>query len=663
MSKKVKVASNKLALNTLRVLPIDMTNNAKSGHPGIALGAAPIVYTLYKNHLISNPKEPKWINRDRFVLSAGHGSSMLYAILHLAGYDLSLDDLKNFRQLGSKTPGHPEYGYSDGVDATTGPLAQGLAQAVGMALAEQAVQAQYEEGHELVNHYTYCLVGDGCLSEGLSQEAISLAGHQRLNKLIVFYDANNITLDGDLDLSFSENVELRFLASNWNVIKVKDGNNLGAINRAIKKAKKSKDYPTLIIVSTVIGYGSPLQGTAKVHGSPLGKEDGEKTKAFLKHNYPEFSVAEEVYELFRQTFVARGELAYKAWQDNLKVYANKHQKDYEVFLDASNRDVNKYLVKEYVKPEVGKSLATRSASGLILNDLHEQVPFIMGGSADVASSVMTKINKGTNFSPLNRGGRNLNFGVREFAMAKIQNGMLLHGGLVTYAGSFLIFSDYLKSGVRAAAYSHLPAIYLFSHDSPLLGEDGLTHQPIEQLATLRSIPNLNVLRPCDYTETYGAWTIALESKETPTALILSRQGLKEQANSDRHLVAKGAYIISKEVKELMATIIATGSEVDLALEAQALLLEKHIDVRVVSMPSMNLFLKQTSRYQNNTIGVSKDKVVAVEILSTFGWHRFAETVMGVDQFGVSAPMNDVIKHFKFTAKRLASLVEKVAKKD
>lgn len=662
MSKKVKVASNKLAINTLRSLPLDMTNKAKSGHPGIALGAAPIVYALFKDHIVSNPKEPKWVNRDRFVLSAGHGSSLLYTMFHLGGYDVSLDDLKAYRQLLSNTPGHPENLYTEAVDATTGPLGQGLAQAVGLAMAEQAVQAQYEEGKELVDHYTYCLVGDGCLSEGLSQEAISLAGHQRLNKLIVLYDANDITLDGDLELSFSENVELRFLASNWNVIKVKDGNNYRAITRAISKAKNSKDYPTLIIIKTVIGYGSPNQGTSKVHGSPLGVEDAQITKAFLKHDYPEFFVPEEVYELFRQTFIKRGQLAHEAWKTNLKDYQTRHPKDHEIFFDALGHNHEKYLTKPYVKPEVGSLLATRSASGQILNELHEQLPYLIGGSADVAGSVMTKINKGSDFHPLNRKGRNINFGIREFGMASAQNGMLLHGGLKTYVGSFFIFSDYMKSGIRTSAYSNLPAIYLFSHDSVLLGEDGLTHQPVEQLAGLRSMPNLTVIRPADYSETYGAWQIALHSKDSPTALILSRQGLPELEASKPELVEKGAYIVSKEKKELMATIIACGSEVSLALEAQKLLLEKKIDVRVVSMPSTELFLKQRPKYQKDTIGVTKDKVVAVEILSSLGWYRFADTVMSNDNFGLSAPMKDVIKHLNFTARRLAATVEKVIKK-
>ena len=652
---------DQLAVSAIRAMCIDVTNKSKSGHPGMPLGSAPILYTLYKNHLVANPHDPNWVNRDRFVLSAGHASALLYTMLHVTGFDLSLDDLKSFRQIDSRTPGHPEYRHTKGVEATTGPLGQGLAQAVGMALAEQAVQAQYPEGHKLVNHYTYCLTGDGCLNEGISQEAISFAGHQRLNKLILIYDANKVILDGNLDTAFSENVELRFLASNWNVIKVKDGNDMDAIDRAIRKAKKSTDYPTLIIVNTVIGYGSPNQGTSKVHGNPLGVEDGKKTKEFYGYNYPDFTIPKEVYQLMRDTFEKRSVNAYQKWKQIRDEYKDKHEDAYRLFEHAFKGDVTNYIYNNVPKVDVGSADSTRSISGHILNELHNTIPFIMGGSADVASSVMTKINKGLDFTPECRAGRNIHFGIREFAMAAIQNGMLLHGGLKTYAGSFLVFSDYMKSAIRTAAISRLPAIYLFSHDSIALGEDGPTHQPIEHLAMLRSIPNMRVIRPCDNAETYGAWRIALKSKETPTAIILSRQGLPEMEGSSLEAVSKGGYVLSREKDKVMATIIATGSEVALAVKAQKILLEKKIDVRVVSMPSIGLFEAQDAEYKKNTLAVSKDKIVVVEMLSAFGWYRYADTVMGIDEFGASAPMADAVKKFNFTPEHLVSLVEKIAK--
>ncbi len=652
---------DQLSVSAIRAMCIDITNKSKSGHPGMPLGSAPILYTLYKNHLVANPHDVNWINRDRFVLSAGHASALLYTMLHVAGYDMSIEDLKAFRQLNSITPGHPEYRHTKGVEATTGPLGQGIAQAVGMALAEQAVQAQHVDGKKLVNHYTYCLSGDGCLNEGISQEAISFAGHQRLNKLILLYDANQVMLDGDLSTAFSENVELRFLASNWNVIKVKDGNDIDAIDKAIRKAKKSTDYPTLIIINTIIGYGSAKQGTSKVHGNPLGVEDGQKAKDFYGYAYPEFTIPQEVYDIFKNTFEKRGVEEYQKWKNARDEYKDKYPNEYRVFEHAFKGDVTNYIYNNISKVDVGSSDSTRSISGHILNELHNTIPFIMGGSADVASSVMTKINKGSDFTPACREGRNIHFGIREFAMAAIQNGMLLHGGLKTYAGSFLVFSDYMKSAIRTAAISRLPAIYLFSHDSIALGEDGPTHQPIEHLAMLRSIPNVRVIRPCDNAETYGAWRIALKSKETPTAIILSRQGLPEMEGSTLEGVAKGGYIVSKEKEKLMATIIATGSEVSLAVKAQKQLLDKKIDVRVVSMPSIGLFEAQEADYKKNTIGVSKDKVVVVEMLSTFGWYRYADTVMGVDEFGASAPMADIIKKFNFTSERLVSLVEKIVK--
>jgi transketolase len=650
---------DKLAVSAIRSMCIDVVNKAKSGHPGMALGSAPILYTLFGKHLVSDPKNPMWVNRDRFVLSAGHASSLLYTMLHVTGYELSLDDLKSFRQLGSLTPGHPEFKHTKGVDATSGPLGQGIAQAVGMAMAERAVAAQYKDGAKIMDHYTYVLCGDGCLQEGLSQEAISLAGHQRLNKLILIYDSNNVTLDGGLDLSFSENVKQRFLASEWDVLEVKDGNDVDAIDEALAKAKLSKDKPTLIIVQTVIGFGSEKQGTSKVHGNPLGEEDGAHAKAVYGYNYPPFTIPEEVYAYFKEGFAARGAKAREAWQKAYDAWKASHKEEAITFENAFNGDVSSYFKGEKEFDPENKD-SSRVASGKALNELHQMIPFIMGGSADVAGSVMTKIEGGVNFTKATPEGRNINFGIREFAMASAQNGMLLHGGVKTYVGAFLVFSDYMKSAIRMAALSKLPAIYLFSHDSIAVGEDGPTHQPIEHLAMLRSMPNVNVIRPCDSRETYAAWELALKSKETPTALILSRQNLPLLASSYKD-VAKGAYVIDKEAKKADLILLATGSEVSLAIEAKKLLKEKGLDVRVVSMPSTFFFDQQSESYKKEVLCLSKDKIVSVEMMSTFGWHKYAGHTYGIDTYGTSAPAKDAIKAFHFLPEDLAAFVLKNVK--
>ena len=644
-----------LSVAAIRSMCIDVVNKAKSGHPGMALGSAPILYTLWTRHLVSDPKDPTWFNRDRFVLSAGHASSLLYTMLHVSGYNVSMDDLKSFRQLGSLTPGHPEFKHTCGVDATSGPLGQGIAQAVGMAMAERAVAHQYPQGKVLCDHYTYVLCGDGCLQEGLSQEAISLAGHQKLNKLILIYDSNAVTLDGGLDLSFSENVKNRFKASEWNVLEVMDGNDVEAIDEAISNAKTSKSKPTLIIVHTVIGYGSEKQGTCKVHGNPLGEEDGAKAKAFYGFNYPAFTIPQEVYDEFKNSFAKRGIEAHKAYDSKVNEWKAAHPGAAKKFERALSGDVSSYFKKAPKFTE--NSDSTRVSSGKALNELYNKIPFLMGGSADVAGSVMTHIKDGVDFTPKTPKGRNVNWGIREFEMASAQNGMLLHGGLKTYVGCFLVFSDYMKSAIRMAALSKLPAIYLFSHDTIAVGEDGPTHQPIEHLAMLRSIPNMNVIRPCDVNETYAAWEIALRSKETPTALILSRQGLP-LLGSKYNEVFKGAYVIDKEEKHLDATIVATGSEVALACEAKKLLKAEGIDVRVVSMPSWFDFEKQPKEYQKSVFGVTKDKVFAVEMLSSFGWYKYADHMMSVDSFGTSAPAKEAIKAYGFTAENLASFVKK-----
>lgn len=662
MSEKSLTELDTLAVATIRSTVVDVVNKAKSGHPGMALGSAPILYTLFKNHIISNPEKPYWCNRDRFVLSAGHASALLYTMLHLCGYGVTMSDLQKFRQLDSLTPGHPEFHHTLGVDATSGPLGQGIAQAVGMAMAEQATQAQYPDGDKLISHYTYCLCGDGCLEEGLSQEAISLAGRQKLSKLVLIYDANGITLDGSLEMSFSENVRNRFLATGWDVFEVKDGNNLVDINKAIEDAKKTSQ-PSLVIVHTIIGFGSLKQGTNKVHGNPLGEEDGKHAKVeVFGFNHEDFFIPQEVYKLLKDTFAKRGLEAYENWQKVKEAYDTKYPEAGKLFNTAFNGDVNSLIFKELPEFVKGSEESTRVTSGKALNLLHSQIPFLMGGSADVAGSVMTAISGGTNFEPGSRNGRNINWGIREFAMASAQNGMLLHGGLKTYGGCFLVFADYLKAAVRLAALSKLPAIYLFSHDSIAVGEDGPTHQPIEQLVMLRSIPNVNVIRPCDQKETYASWKLALLSKDTPTALILSRQNLPLLEGSSFEGVKHGGYVIKKEQERIDATIIATGSEVSLAVEAQYKLLSQGIDVRVVSMPSTFLFDKQPKEYMEQTLGIAKSKVIAVEMLSTLSWYKYADTVMGIDTFGTSAPAKDAINKFDFTSDHLVKVIKGVLNK-
>ena len=654
---------DKLSVATIRSLCIDMINKANSGHPGMALGSAPVLYTLFTNHLVADPKDPEWINRDRFVLSAGHASALLYTMLHLSGYEVSLEDLKQFRQIGSKTPGHPEYHWTPGIDATSGPLGQGIAQAVGMAMAEASIAANYKDGEKIMNHYTYALCGDGCLQEGLSQEAISLAGHQKLNKLILFYDANQVTLDGALDLSFSECVKNRFLASEWNVLDVADGNDVDAIDAAICEAKKSKDKPTMICVHTVIGFGSAKQGTSKVHGSPLGVEDGKHAKVEVYgFDHEDFYVPEEVKKHFEETFGARGAEAHKKYEEAFEEYAKDHKGEALRFKNLEKLDLSKYLPEVMPDFEKGSATSTRVASGKALNAYMLSIPMLFGGSADVAGSVMTKLDGGINFDAEHRDGHNVNWGIREFAMAAAQNGILLHGGMRSYVGCFAVFADYMKPAVRMAALSHLPAIYLFSHDSIAVGEDGPTHQPIEQLAMLRSIPNVRVIRPADERETYAAWREALRSTKTPTALILSRQNLPLLDGSSDEGVKRGAYIVSKESKNAELIILATGSEVALAIEAQKQLLEKKIDVRVVSMPSWELFEEQDEVYQKEVLPLPVEKRVSVEMLSTFGWSKWAKYNMGLDEFGASAPAKDVIKKFNFTSDRLVELCSSILKK-
>lgn len=644
-----------LAIATIRSLCIDMINKAKSGHPGMALGSAPILHTLFTRHIIANPNDDKWINRDRFVLSGGHASSLLYSILHLCGYRISLNDLKSFRQLHSITPGHPEVGVTPGVDASTGPLGQGIAEAIGLAMAETMIKATYTEGKRLVDHYTYCLCGDGCLEEGISQEAINFAGIQQLNKLILIYDANKVTLDGPLSLSSIEDTKSRFISANWNYIEVKDGNDVEAIDKAIIEAKKSKNKPTLIKINTIIGYGAPTAGTCKCHGAPLGIEDGTKTKQNYGFNHDDFFIPEEIKQYYHDTFYLRGVKKYNEYQKDLLKYAKTHKNEYERFINLKDGKLDNYISDVLPEYDMSKPKPTRNASGEALNSFMLKIPNLFGGSADVASSVQTVLKGGQDYSAEHRDGHNINYGIRELAATAIANGLLLHGGIRTYLGSFFVFVDYMKPAIRMAALMKLPMIYLLSHDSIAVGEDGPTHQPIEQLAMLRAIPGLDVLRPCDAKETYASWLHALKSHDRPTAILLSRQALPILEESQPKMVEKGAYIISDETKPDFI-IIATGSEVSLALEVKRLL-AKDIKLKIVSMPSQELFLRQDEEYRKKVLSLEKSKIISLEMLSTFGWGRFADINIGVDNFGLSAKAGDVINYYGFNAENIAKIIK------
>lgn len=647
------------SIATLRLLAIDMINKAKSGHPGMALGSAPILYSLFKDHIVADPYDPSWVNRDRFVLSAGHASSLLYALLHLSDYAISMDDLKSFRQINSLTPGHPEYMHTPGIDATSGPLGQGIAQACGMALAESILNNKLSN-KDYIDHYTYCLCGDGCLEEGLSQESITFAGLNKLNKLILLYDRNDVTLDGPLSNSSNEDIKLRFVASSWNVIEVKDGNDVDAISQAIAEAKESNDKPSLIIVNTIIGYGSLNQGTSKVHGAPLGSDDIKQLKEKLDFPNEEFFVSDEVRENFKESFIKRGKKAHVKWL--IKTEDFKNEKGNESIEFIFKNDVSSFLKHSDKKEfDAEKVIATRKASQNALNYYNKLIPNLCGGSADVAGSTLTDLEGQEKYSPENRSALGINFGIREFLMASVCNGILLHGGLRSYCGSFLVFSDYMKSAIRMSALSKLPVIYVFTHDSISVGEDGPTHEPIEHLAMLRSIPNVNVIRPCDERETFGAYKEALLSLDHPTCVILTRHTLPLISTSSLEGVKNGAYIVRKEEKNLDFTLIATGSEVSLALNAAKLLKEQGIDVRVVSMPSMFNFEKTSTSYQESILGKDYEKRIFVEMASSYGLHKYAKHTMSINEFGRSAPFNDILNEFGYTAENLAKTVKNLVK--
>lgn len=639
------------AINAIKILGVDAINKANSGHPGIVLGAASMLHVLYTKHLNVDPKKTNWINRDRFILSAGHGSALLYSINHLSGYDISIENLKNFRQLGN-TPGHPEYGHTAGVETTSGPLGQGISNAVGMALAETHLAAKFNKPNfDIIDHYTYVLCGDGDLQEGVTQEAMSLAGHLGLGKLIVLFDSNDIQLDGEVNLAYSERAKNKFEALNWQYILVADGEDQAAVHRAILKAKKETNKPTIIEVKTIIGRGTSIEGTSKVHGSPIGEKEAVALREKISWTHAPFEIPSEVYDLYKKKVYNRGRRVHKKWDNLLKEYKETYQEEGllfdQYFNEKTTVDISKLPVYE-----AGSKEATRNVSGKIIDSLSVQHPNLIGGSADLTASTKAKGADG-HFSKENRLGRNINFGVREHAMASLANGMVLHGGLKVFVGGFFIFSDYMKPAIRLSAIMGIPTTYVFTHDSVAVGEDGPTHEPIEQLAMLRSIPNMSVIRPADANETKAAWQLALESKNQPTALILTRQSVPNLEETSIKEVSKGAYILKKETNKLDGILLASGSEVSLALETQKILLEKGIDLRVVSMPSMDLFEKQSEAYKKEILPKNV-KILAVEMASPMPWYKYTPNVYGIDTFGVSAPLEEVLKYFKFTPEDLAN---------
>ncbi|NSL51094.1 transketolase [Calidifontibacillus erzurumensis] len=661
-----------LSISSIRTLSIDAIEKANSGHPGMPMGAAPMAYKLWTKFMKHNPANPNWFNRDRFILSAGHGSMLLYSLLHLSGYDLTMDDIKNFRQWGSKTPGHPEYGHTPGVEATTGPLGQGVATAVGMAMAERHLAAKFNKpDFEIINHFTYAICGDGDLMEGVSAESASLAGHLKLGRLIILYDSNDISLDGDLNRSFSENVLQRYEAYGWQVLRVTDGNNLDEIEKALEEGRADLNRPTLIEVKTTIGFGSPNKsGKSASHGAPLGKEEVKLTKQSYNWTFEEdFYVPQEVYDHFRQEVFEAGAKHEAEWNQLLSAYKGKYPELGQQLEQAINGKLPEGWEKELPTYEVGTKLASRDSSGQTINAIAKAVPQFFGGSADLASSNKTTMKDQGDFSAHDYSGRNIWFGVREFAMGAALNGMALHGGLKVFGGTFFVFSDYLRPAIRLSALMNLPVTYVFTHDSIAVGEDGPTHEPIEHLASLRSMPNLTTIRPADGNETVAAWKVALESENRPTALVLSRQGLptiegtKEKAYEG---VRKGAYVISKSEKETPdALILATGSEVNLAIEAQKVLKEEGIYVSVISMPAWNLFEEQSEEYKESVLPKNVKKRLAVEMGSSLGWHRYVGSegdIIAIDQFGASAPGEKLMQEYGFTVENVVARVKALLEK-
>ncbi|UXR31780.1 transketolase [Staphylococcus simulans] len=654
---------DELAINTIRALSIDAIEKANSGHPGLPMGAAPMAYTLWTRHLNFNPNSNEYFNRDRFILSAGHGSALLYSLLHVSG-SLELEELKQFRQWDSKTPGHPEFRHTQGVEVTTGPLGQGFAMSVGMAMAENHLAGKFNKPDaEVVNHYTYALASDGDLMEGISHEAASLAGHLQLDKLIVLYDSNDISLDGDLDKAFSEDIKKRFESYGWNHILVKDGNDLEEINSAIEKAKE-QNGPTMIEVKTVIGYGSPNKsGTHGVHGAPLG--DDERTLTLENYKLdPEkrFYVPDEVYDVFNETMLTRATENEEAWKALVEKYAESYPELAQEFKDAIAGKLPENYEAELPEFEAGSESATRADSGEVIQALSKSVPSFFGGSADLAGSNKSNVKDAPDYDRNTPEGKNIWFGVREFAMAAAVNGMAAHGGVNPYGATFFVFSDYLKPALRLSAIMGLNSTFIFTHDSIAVGEDGPTHEPIEQLAGLRAIPNMNVIRPADGNETRVAWEVALESEQTPTSLVLTRQNLPVLDVSKETVeegVRKGAYVVYESEENPEYLVLASGSEVSLAVEAAKTFADNGNSVRVVSMPNWHAFEQQPKSYQDEVIPPTIKKRLAIEMASSLGWHKYVGLegeVLGIDRFGASAPGGLVVEKYGFTKENVLKLL-------
>ncbi len=650
------------SVNAIKVLGVDAINKAKSGHPGVVMGAAPMAYSLFTKHLRVNPKKTDWINRDRFVLSAGHGSMLLYSLLHLSGFeDVSLGEVKNFRQWGSKTPGHPEFGHTKGIDATTGPLGQGISTAVGMALAERYLAAKYnKEGYDLFDHYTYVICGDGDIMEGVASEASSFAAVQKLNKLVVLYDSNDICLDGETKDAFSENVRARYEAYGWNTILVEDGANVDAVSAAIEQAKKS-DKPTLIEVKTIIGAGSPnRQGTNGVHGAPLGDEETALFRKEIGWENEPFDIPADVYADFKANVAERGENEYAKWEKLYADYKVKFPELAKELEEALTREDIKHLSKEsFSFKNVGESQATRNSSQDAINSVAAVLPTFFGGSADLSHSNMTFIKGDGLQDDEHRTERNVQFGVREFAMATVLNGLTLHGGVRVFGGTFFVFSDYLKAALRLSALQNLPVTYVFTHDSIAVGEDGPTHEPIEHLASLRTIPNTYVFRPADATEAQAAWYLSQKTNNKPTSIVLTRQNLPILENSSFEKVAKGAYVVHETAADFDTILIATGSEVALAIDVARELEKDGSKVRVVSMPSVELFEEQSKEYKEELLPLSVRRRVSLEMGNSALWYKYVGLdglAIGIDKFGASAPANKVIEEYGFTVE---AVVEKI----
>lgn len=648
------------SVNAIRVLAADTVQKANSGHPGMPLGSAAMAYELWANHLTHNPKNPKWVNRDRFILSAGHASSLLYSLLHLFGYGLTIEDMKNFRQDNSLTPGHPEYGHTVGVEATTGPLGAGMGMAVGMAMAQAHMAATFNtEDYNIIDHYTFVLGGDGCMEEGISSEAFSLAGTLGLSKLIVLYDSNNITIEGNTDLAFTEDVNKRMEAFGFQTLTVEDGNNLEEISKAIELAKAEKTKPSFITVKTKIAFGCPAkEGSESSHGSPLGEENVKALRDNLGWEEQEaFVIPQDVYDNFAQK-AKKGQEAEDNWNKLFKAYCEKYPEKKELWDKYfAVIDDEKLLNCDEFWSYEDKPQATRSLSGNVINRLAKIMPNFWGGSADLGPSNKTVIKDGGSFSKNNYLGRNIHYGVREFAMAAIANGITLYGGTKTFVGTFFVFSDYLKPMARLAALMKIPVTYVLTHDSIGVGEDGPTHEPIEQLAMLRAMPNINVFRPADATETAAAWYSAITSKNTPTVLALSRQNLPQIEGSSKEAL-KGGYIIAESIKAKPdAIIIASGSEVSLAVEAKKELMEKGFDIRVVSMPCMDIFEQQSEEYKEKILPQIVEKRLVVEAGSSICWGKylgFKGKSVTIDTFGASAPANVLFKKYGFTVENVVN---------